>query len=184
MHLSRQFFNQIFWIVIVVSALGGCAQNSSRVSVDIETCCDAPFERYATYQVRMSDIPGFLQPYLRGGLASVLNRKGLTETLDRPDAVVSLIFNQVFLTPEAEPRDYFGEGVNPGIATRFMAAIEVDMIDTRSNRMLWSGRLSRIHYDPHGQPRGNDHKMQGIIDGFDALFAEYPIRLRDKVEQQ
>jgi hypothetical protein len=44
---------------------------------------------------------------------------------------------------------------------------------------VWSGRLSRIHHDPHGQPRGNDHKMQGIIDAFSELFAEYPVRLAD-----
>lgn len=164
--------------------LGACAQGPSRVSTDVETCCEAPFERYATYQVQMTDAPGFLQAYLRGGLATVLGQKGLTETLDRPDVMVNLIFNQVFLDAQAAPPDYFGEGVDPGLATRFMAAVEVDMIDTRTEQMVWSGRLSRIHNNPHGQPRGNDHKMQGIIDGFEELFADYPIRLQDKVEQQ
>ena len=58
------------------------------------------------------------------------------------------------------------------------------MIDTRTNEIVWSGRLSRIHNDPLGQPRGNDHKMQGIIDGFNELFSSYPFRLTDKPEQQ
>jgi hypothetical protein len=164
--------------------LTACAQGPRRVTTDVFTCCEAEFQRYATYQVRMTNVPGFLEPYLRGGLAPVLERKGLSETLDRPDLTVNLIFDQVFLTPESEARDYFGEGVEPGSATRFMAAISVDMIDTASEHIVWSGRLSRIHNDPLGQPRGNDHKMQGIIDGFTELFASYPFRLVDTSEQQ
>ncbi len=131
----------------------------------------------------MTNVPGFLEPYLRGGLVPVLEQKGLAPTLDTPDLTVNIIFNQVFLTPESTEQDYFGEGVDPGIASRFMAAVAVDMIDTGTDRIVWSGRLSRIHNDPHGQPRGNDHKMQGIIDGFTELFADYPIRLVDTANE-
>lgn len=168
----------------LVLLLSACAQSPQRVSTDVFTCCEAEFQRYATYQVRITHAPGFLEPYLRGGIQAALNRKGLTETMDTPDVMVNLIFDQVFLTPESEAQDYFGEGVEPGSATRFMAAVAVDMIDTRSEQIVWSGRLSRIHNDPLGQPRGNDHKMQGIIDGFGELFASYPFRLTDKPEQQ
>lgn len=163
--------------------LTACAQGPRRVTTDVFTCCEADFQRYATYQVQTTNVPGFLEPYLRGGLTPVLERKGLSETMDRPDLTVKLIFAQVFLTPEAEATDYFGEGVEPGAATRFMGAISVDMIDTDTDRIVWSGRLSRIHNDPYGQPRGNDHKMQGIIDGFAELFADYPFRLVDSSEQ-
>lgn len=165
-------------------ALTACAQSPRRVTTDVFTCCEAEFQRYSTYQVRMTNAPGFLEPYLRGGVQAALNRKGLTETMDQPDVMVEMIFDQIFLTPESQATDYFGEGVEPGSATRFMAAVAVDMIDTRSNEIVWSGRLSRIHNDPLGQPRGNDHKMQGIIDGFNELFASYPFRLTDKPEQQ
>ena len=169
--------------VFVVATLAGCAQGPSRVSTDVFTCCEAEFHRYATYQVTMTNVPGFLEPYLRGGLVPVLEQKGLAPTMDTPDLTVNIIFNQVFLTPDSPEQDYFGEGVDPGIASRFMAAVAVDMIDTDTNRIVWSGRLSRIHNDPHGQPRGNDHKMQGIIDGFAELFADYPIRLVDTVNE-
>lgn len=168
-----------FAAVFVAAVLTGCAQSPSRVSTDVFTCCEADFYRYATYQVTMTNVPGFLEPYLRGGIVPVLEQKGLVPTMDRPDLTVNVIFNQVFLTPDSVEQDYFGEGVDPGIASRFMAAIAVDMIDTDTDRIVWSGRLSRIHNDPHGQPRGNDHKMQGIIDGFGELFADYPIRLVD-----
>jgi hypothetical protein len=60
-----------------------------------------------------------------------------------------------------------------------MAAISVAVIATETEQIIWSGRLSRIHHNSHGQPRGNDHKMQGIIDGFTTLFADYPVRLGD-----
>jgi len=166
---------------IAVLALTGlfaaCAGSQPRLDVEVDTCCEAPFERYASYRVSMTNVPGFLEAYLRGGLDTVLAQKGLRPTLDTPDLDVRLIFDQVFLTPESAQADYFGEGVAPEDATRFMAAVSVDVIDTRTERIVWSGRLSRIHNNPHGQPRGNDHKMQGIIDGFSALFAEYPIRL-------
>lgn len=166
---------------VILSA--GCAQNPSRVSAEVFICCEAQFQRYETYQVSMTDVPGFLEPYLYGGLAPVLDQKGLRTTLDRPDLMINIIFNQIYLTPETGEEDLFGESVDPGIASRFMAAVSVDMIDTESEHIVWSGRLSRIHNDPHGQPRGNDHKMQGIIDGFAELFADYPIRLSDTNDQ-
>lgn len=60
-----------------------------------------------------------------------------------------------------------------------MAAVSVAVIATDSEQIIWSGRLGRNHHNSHGQPRGNEHKMQGIIDGFTELFADYPLRLVD-----
>jgi len=94
-------------------------------------------------------------------------------------AAYLILFEQIFLDENTEKADYFGESVAPINATRFMAAVKVDVFDAAENRIVWSGRLSRIHNDPTLQPRGNDHKMQGIIDGFGELFADYPIRLDD-----
>jgi len=165
--------------LMMVALLSACAARPTRVSTEVTVCCDAEFHRYETYSVNLVNVPGFLEAYLRGGLGNVLSQKGLRETIDDPDLRVNLLFDQVFLTPESEEKDYFGEGVDPGIATHFMAAVSVDVIDTSTDRMVWSGRLSRIHHDPHGQPRGNDHKMQGIIDAFAELFADYPVRLAD-----
>ncbi len=158
--------------------LSGCTTSPPRVSVDVETCCEAPFERYETYEVVMTNVPGFLEPYLLGGVQPVLSRKGLDLTMDDPDLRVQLQFNQIYLSEESAEEDPIGESIDPGIATRFMAAVAVDVFDTDNERIVWSGRLSRIHNDPLGQPRGNDHKMQGIIDGFDELFADYPMRLK------
>jgi len=165
--------------LLVSLSLGACAARPTRVSTEITVCCEADFHRYESYSVSMTNVPGFLEAYLRGGLSTVLSQKGLTETLDEPDLRVSLLFDQVFLTPDSAEEDYFGEGVDPGIATHFMAAVSVDVFDNATDQMVWAGRLSRIHHDPHGQPRGNDHKMQGIIDAFADLFARYPVRLTD-----
>lgn len=166
-------------LLVFQMVMSACATGRSTVSTEVFTCCEADFHRYATYQVSTVNVPGFLEPYLLRGLEPVLEQKGLIATLDRPDLRVNILFNQVFLDRQAEREDYYGEGVEPGDATRFMAAISVDMIDARSEQIVWSGRLSRIHSDPFAQPRANDHKMQGIIDGFTELFAEYPIRLLD-----
>lgn len=169
----------IFATLGAFAAIGGCATSAPRLDVEVDTCCEAQFERYETYTLEMVDVPGFLGPYLRGGIGTVLVQKGLRSTVDRPDLRVVLLFNQIFLDPESGEQDYFGEGVAPDDATRFMAAVSVEVFDARSEHLVWSGRLSRIHTNPIGQPRGNDHKMQGIIDGFAELFAEYPIRLQD-----
>lgn len=178
MPIRRSFRWQVLALAAVV-ATAGCVVAPPRLSVDIDTCCEARFERYETYGLMMTNVPGFLEPYLRGGIAPVLERRGLRSTIDRPDLSIRLIFDQVFLTPDASEDDYFGEGVDPELATRFMAAVSVDVLDTSSEQIVWSGRLSRIHNNPHGEPRGNDHKMQGIIDGFEELFADYPIRVTE-----
>jgi hypothetical protein len=165
--------------VMVMMQTAGCVQAPSRVSSEVDVCCEADFFRYETYQVSLINAPVFLEPYLRQGLALVLAEKGLEPTLDRPDLMVNLIFNQVFLSPDAIEEDYFGDSVDPSASNRFMAAVSVAVIATDSEQMVWSGRLSRIHHSSHGQPRGNDHKMQGIIDGFTTLFADYPVRFTD-----
>ena len=169
------------WVAgfLLAILLAGCSTAPPRLSVEVQTCCEAQFERYSTYEVVTTNVPGFLEPYLVNGIRPVLAGKGLEPGMGDPDLSVRLQFNQVYLSQESGEKDYFGEGIDPGIATRFMAAVSVDVVDTASEHIVWSGRLSRIHNDPHGQPRGNDHKMQGIIDGFAELFADYPIRLRD-----
>ena len=125
------------WLAGLLPALlvGGCTTAPPRLSVDVETCCEAQFERYATYEVVTTNVPGFLEPYLLGGIRPVLDRKGLESTVDDPDLSVRLLFNQVYLSQESSADDYFGEGIDPGIATRFMAAISVDVIDTDSERV-------------------------------------------------
>ena len=168
--------------VAVIGQFFGCVNAPPRLSVEIDTCCEARFERYETYNVMTTNVPGFLEPYLRGGIEPVLTRRGLRPTLDRPDLSIRMIFDQVYLSPDTAEEDYFGEGVDPEDATRFMAAVSVDVIDTANESIVWSGRLSRIHSTPYIEPRGNDHKMQGIIDGFEELFADYPIRLTDDDE--
>jgi hypothetical protein len=92
---------------------------------------------------------------------------------------VDVIFNQIFLTAESPEKDYFGDSVDPSVATRFMASIAVKVIASDTDKIVWSGRLSRIHHNAQGQPRGNDHKAQGIVDGFQVLFADYPVRITD-----
>ena len=168
--------------VFVLLLLSACAQDPVRVNTEILTCCEADFFRYETYRVSMTDVPGFLEPYLHGSLSTALEKKGLSETMSRPDLAVNIIFDQIYLEAETVDQDLFGESVDPEISTRFMAAVSVDLIDTVSEHIVWSGRLSRIHNQPFGQPRGNDHKMQGLIDAFDALFAAYPVRLDDPDE--
>lgn len=168
-----------FTLIAIALFVAACAHHPAGVDSEVMVCCEAEFHHYATYDLEFVNVPGFLEPYLRGGITPVLDSKGLTSTLDRPDLHITILFDQVFLSPDSLPADYFGEGVEPGDATRFMAAISIDVIDVSSEHIVWSGRLSRIHTDPHGQPRGNDHKMQGIIDGFGEIFADYPIRLTD-----
>ena len=167
------------FFVLVMLYTAGCVQAPSRVSTEVDVCCEADFFRYETYQVNITNAPGVLEPYLRQGLVPVLAKKGLEPTLDRPDLMVNLIFNQVFLSPNAIEEDYFGDSVDPAVSNRFMAAVSVAVIATDTEQIIWSGRLSRIHHNSHGQPRGNDHKMQGIIDGFTILFADYPVKLGD-----
>lgn len=166
-------------VATLAIVLGACASRPPRLSTEVHTCCEADFFRYENYAVTMTNVPGFLEAYLKAGLTTVLNQKGLVEVAGSPDLEVNILFNQIFLTEDSEETDHFGEGVDPGDATHFMAAVSIDVIDVAASHIVWSGRMSRIHHDPHGQPRGNDHKMQGIIDGFGELFADYPIRLTD-----
>jgi hypothetical protein len=161
-------------------ALAGCATSATpRLNVDVDTCCEANFYQFDTYAVTMGEMPGFLEPYLRSGLATVLAEKGLRSTVDSPDLRVVIRFDQIFLDEATGEEVANWETVEPHDETRFVASVTVEMFDTRNDHLVWSGRMSRIHTNPYGQPRGNDHKMQGIIDGFNELFARYPIRLRD-----
>ena len=170
----------IGFLALLAIGLAACVTAPSRVSTEVTVCCDAPFFQYATFQVNVTNAPGFLEPYLSQGILPVLQQKGLEPTNDTPDLMVNVDFKQTFLDEYSNDNNSFGESVDPAGANRFMAAVSVDVVATDTQQIVWSGRLSRIHHNSHGQPRGNDHKMQGIIDGFVVLFDDYPVRLTDE----
>lgn len=181
MNIVRSGFNCMIGLgaLAAVLVVTGCATSAPRLNVEVDTCCEANFHQYATYALTMGEMPGFLEPYLRGGIGTVLAKKGLRSTVDNPDLRIVMRFDQRFLDEARQEEVADWEPVSPDDETRFVAAVTVEMFDTSSDHLVWAGRLSRLHSNPLGQPRGNDHKMQGIIDGFDELFAEYPIRLSD-----
>lgn len=158
-------------LTLFLVGLIGCVYAPARVSTEVIVRCEAPFHQYATFKINVNNAPGFLEQYLRQGLAQVLENKGLVPTQDsNPDLLANVDFKQVFLSSASEDNDAFGGSADSAVVSRFMAAVTVDVIATDTRRIVWSVRLSRIHSTSHGQPRGNDHKMQGIIDGFSKMY--------------
>ncbi len=165
------------WVLFGFIGLSGCATQQSTIGWEVTLCCEADVSGYRSYSIEYQDVPGFLEKYLAGGLGVALAEKGLTRNDAAPDAVIRLSFSQKFVGSEQPTEPYFGDEVEPGGATSFLASILMEMRDASSGDVVWSGVLSRIHHLPQGGELSQAHKLAGIQQGFVALFKDYPGRI-------
>jgi hypothetical protein len=104
----------------------------------------APFE---TFTVRQEQMPGFIEPVVAQALTGALERQGLQAAGDPGAADVTAVarFSMIDQTPERGLSDDFGDPVAPGEVTRFVAHVDLRLIDNRDGSQIWEGSMDRPH---------------------------------------
>jgi len=136
----------LFWPAFFCLALGGCAGPAPMTHFVPQRCnlAAAPFE---TFTIQQHAMPGFIEPVVAQALAGALERQGLRAADDPAGADVTAVtrFSMIDRTPDRRSRDAFGDAVAPGEITRFVAHVDLQLVDNRDDSLIWQGSMDRPH---------------------------------------
>jgi len=138
-------------LIAVALQLAACAGGRDVMTSYVPTHCHGAVAPFQTFAIRQEDMPGFIEPVVQQALLGSLAREGLQEAPEgvAPDVTLVARFAMVNLDPESvdgEPRpDAFGDRVVPGAVTRFIAHVDLEMLDNRDGALIWRGSMERPH---------------------------------------
>lgn len=138
----------VFTVALLLTA---CASDRDVMSAHVPSHCHGAATPFRTFAIRQEDMPGFIEPVVRQALLGSLAREGLQQAPEgvAPDVTVVARFAMVDLSPEGaagEPgQDAFGDRVVPGAVTRFIAHVDLEMLDNRDGGLIWRGSMDRPH---------------------------------------
>lgn len=151
--------------------LASCASNSSGIGTYIETCC--PGSGYETFSVTTKDIPAFLGPLMQSNFSVAFANHGLQPTTENADLAVELRYEQENLSAN-RTNDDFEEQIASGDSLRFVAKIVIDIRETGTDKIIWSGHLQRIHDVGPGEYMHTGSASIALLDAFTKVLKDFP----------
>ena len=124
-------------------------------------------------------MPEFLKPMLRDEASIVLSTKDLEYTEGDAHAVLLMSFvNKPLTEEEASQYEAWGT-ISPGGAARFIAEVKVEMKNSVSGEVIWSGTMSRVHNVSEGSYMHDSPARVAMRNAFLEMFVDYPDYLND-----
>ena len=168
----------VFWVAASFAVLAGCG-TMPPIATDVTYCCDTGTEGIASFRVEFEDMPEFLKPMLRDEAAIVLSGKGLDYTEGDAHSVLLMAFvNRTLSTGEQRDLDAW-EQVAPGGGVRFIAEVQIELRNTVTGELLWSGSMQRIHNVYEGSYMHDSPARAAMRQAFMDIFADYPNQKMD-----
>jgi hypothetical protein len=161
-------------LLISLAILAGCAQNPRQVGHSLTVCCPGDYGRYEQFSVEAVELPYFLRDYMVDEFTRAFEEKGLVRDDRINDVKVTLRYHHVNLKPEQEDIDPFVrmEGMNAELS--YVANVLVEMRETATDKLVWAGRIHRIHHVSPGEYMHEDSARGEILMAFRDLLANYP----------
>lgn len=131
-------------LVVFGFVVGGCMNTNLGVGVSVSDCCYPDQLTYRSFGLTVRNSPEFLKSYIVDSISRALADKGLLRDDRDPDLMVILTYHQTDLKVEME-KDEFEGHLSPGGDFRFNAAILIEIRDSSSSELVWSGSVSRDH---------------------------------------
>jgi hypothetical protein len=151
--------------------LGGCATQSSMRHYVPANCHGAsvPFSSFVIEQVNM---PGFIQGVIDESVSGALGRVGLNRSQGdvAADLHVKVSFELIDRNAPPREKDPFAEPVATSQLNRFVIHVDVDIIDNRSSKLIWTGSMNRSHAIQGGETFHNDLAVLTISSTLDEMF--------------
>jgi len=119
-------------------------------------------------------MPIFLRDYVSAEFDAVVQSKGLGRDDRINDVRAVLTYRHINLDPETEDIDPFVRIESLSAELSYIAQIDVDIYETRSNDLVWAGSLSRIHQVSLGEYMHEDRARPSFYQAFAGLMANYP----------
>jgi hypothetical protein len=129
----------------------------------------APFE---TFSIRQEAMPGFIEPVVAQALTGALQRQGLQAASEpaRADVTALARFSMIDQMPDPGSRDAFGDAVAPGEITRFVAHVDLHLVDNRDGSLIWQGSMDRPHAIVGGETFHDERAVLIVSGTLDAML--------------
>jgi len=131
-------------------------------------------------------MPAFLGPIMTSNFSVALASHGLTpqtqsgdsadfskKDFSSTDLVAELRYQQDNLTEEVT-RDDFAEHLALGEAQRFVAKIMIEIRDTQTNEVVWSGQIQRLHDVGPGEYMHTGKASIALLEAFTQVLQDFP----------
>lgn len=154
--------------------LSACAQNGGQIGYSVNLCCPGNYDEYKEYRLETQDLPSFLGDYVIAEFDTVFQEKGLARNDSRNQLRVTLSYRHINLNAEQETIDPFERRLDEDVTLRYVATIVVDIRESSSGEMVWSGQINRIHTVVPGEYMHEDRARPEFSGAFREMLASYP----------
>jgi len=143
------------------------------IATNVTYCCQPGAATIATFRVEFEDMPEFLKPMLRDAASVVLSTKGVQYTEGDADAVLHMKFVNKTLQRNQEDVTAW-ERIAPGGGVRFIAQVVLEMTNSVTGELIWSGSMQRIHNVYEGSYMHDAPAKAAMRDALLELLVNYP----------
>lgn len=154
--------------------LTACAQTGGAIGTGLSLCCPGNYENYHIYGLETENMPVFLRDYVSAEFDRAFQAKGLLRNDHSNDLRIVLRYNHINLAPEQQEIDPFIRIEALSVELHYVAEIQVEMYETRSDELVWAGTISRIHQVVPGEYMHEERARPAFQQAFSALLENYP----------
>ena len=157
--------------LMVLGLLQGCA-NSQAMDLHVPHACHGSAAPFHTYRLSFVDVPGFIEGVIATSVEGALAAQGLDEAANPDEADVAVV-NTFFLidrNPPPQQFDPMGERVQTSTVNRFITHLKVDVVDRRTDSIIWTGSMYRPHAIQGGETFHNEQAVLIIRKAYDDMF--------------
>ena len=116
---------------------------------------------------------------LRDEAAIVLGSKGLEYTEGDAHSILRMVFINRTLSAEEERDLDSWEKVAPGGGVRFIAEVQLELKNSVTSELLWSGSMRRVHNVYEGSYMHDSPARAAMRQAFMDIFEDYPNQKMD-----
>lgn len=164
------------WLFVAVMLLGACAQTGSQIGTAPTVCCPGDYASYQTYSVETDNMPLFLRNYVIDEFDAAFQQKGLARNDRNNDVRVLLRYNHINLNPEQQDIDPFVRIEALTVELNYVAAIEIEITESRTGKLVWAGTISRIHQVTPGEYMHEERARPEFHNAFKSVLESYPAK--------
>ncbi len=162
----------IAWLLSGAFLIGGCT-SLPTIATDETYCCHPLAESITTYRVEFEDTPEFLKPMLRDEASLVLAEHGFEYTEGDAESILLMTFVNKTMEESPEEQEAW-ERIAPGGGVRFIAQVVLELRESVSRELIWSGSMQRIHNVYEGSYMHDAPARLAMRAAFSELFASLP----------
>ncbi len=161
-------------VFLIALTLAACASSSPQIGARVTLCCPGNYADYATYSLDTQDMPMFLESYMLTEFEDAVREKGLYKGDRNSDLAITLSYKHISLDAEQQEIDPFIRMESINVELRYLAVIEINMIDRRTSERVWAGEISRFHSVSPGEYMHEDDARPSFREAFLTVLENYP----------